>query len=45
MPAWARDYIGIPLTALWLATGLAYLVSRLNDAWDQEARRRYASPG
>jgi hypothetical protein len=42
MPVLARDYIGIPLTALWLATGLAYLVARLNDGWDQEARQRRA---
>jgi hypothetical protein len=36
-------FVGLPATGLWLLVLIAYLTSRLNDGWDEEARRRRAA--
>jgi uncharacterized PurR-regulated membrane protein YhhQ (DUF165 family) len=35
--------VGLPLIALWVASGIAYTFSRLNDAWAEEHRERRAA--
>jgi hypothetical protein len=35
-------FVGLPLGLIFLAIGIAYFVSRLNDGLDQEARQRRA---
>jgi hypothetical protein len=36
-------FVELPLTGLWLVVLIAYLISRLNDGWDEEARERRAA--
>jgi hypothetical protein len=37
---WVQWALALPITLLWAGIFIAFLVSRLNDTWDQEIQDR-----